>query len=163
MCSVGSLITLRRFLAVTPISHRLCFTPAFQIRPALFETNFSNPTTFFKAKTFAKMTDNKEDLKKKLTPLQYHVTQEKGTERPHTGEYDKFFEEGMYSCVVCGQELFSSKTKFDSGCGWPAFNDVLDQGLVKLSTDTSLAPRIRTEVQCAKCDAHLGHVFDDGP
>ncbi|KAF6206841.1 hypothetical protein GE061_018077 [Apolygus lucorum] len=114
------------------------------------------------SKSFAKMTDNKEDLKKKLTPLQYHVTQEKGTERPHTGEYDKFFEEGMYSCVVCGQNLFSSKTKFDSGCGWPAFNDVLDQGLVKLSTDTSLG-MIRTEVQCSKCDAHLGHVFDDGP
>ncbi|BES95497.1 SelR domain [Nesidiocoris tenuis] len=107
------------------------------------------------------MTD-KDELKKKLTPLQYQVTQEKGTERPFTGEYDKFFEEGMYSCVVCGQELFSSKQKFDSGCGWPAFNDVLDQGLVKLSTDTSLG-MIRTEVQCSKCDAHMGHVFEDGP
>ncbi|XP_045471312.1 methionine-R-sulfoxide reductase B1 isoform X2 [Harmonia axyridis] len=114
--------------------------------------------------TATKMADkvDKAELKKKLTPMQYHVTQEKGTERPYTGCYDKSFEEGTYVCIVCEQSLFSSKTKFDSGCGWPAFNDVLDKGKVKLSPDTS-GGRIRTEVTCSKCDAHLGHVFDDGP
>ncbi|XP_060536427.1 methionine-R-sulfoxide reductase B1-like isoform X2 [Cylas formicarius] len=105
---------------------------------------------------------NQEELKKKLTPLQYHVTQEKGTERPFTGCYDKTFNEGTYVCIVCEQPLFDSSTKYDSGCGWPAFNDVLDQGKVKLSADTSLG-RVRTEVMCASCDAHLGHVFGDGP
>lgn len=105
---------------------------------------------------------DKEELKKKLTPMQYHVTQEKGTERPFTGIYNKNTEAGTYTCIVCSQPLFSSKTKFDSGCGWPAFNDVLDQGKVKLTKDTS-AGMIRTEVTCSKCDAHLGHVFNDGP
>lgn len=117
---------------------------------------------------------SKEDLGKKLTPLQYHVTQEKGTERPFTGEYNKVYDEGSYSCIVCEQYLFSSNTKYDSGCGWPAFNDVLDKGRIKLLPDTSgvganllllitKPGRIRTEVQCSKCSAHLGHVFEDGP
>lgn len=105
---------------------------------------------------------DKEELKKKLTPLQYHVTQEKGTERPFTGIYNKNTEAGTYTCIVCGQALFSSKTKFDSGCGWPAFNDVLDQGKVKLTKDASHG-MIRTEVTCSCCNAHLGHVFNDGP
>ncbi|XP_022902929.1 methionine-R-sulfoxide reductase B1 isoform X2 [Onthophagus taurus] len=111
--------------------------------------------------TTVKMVD-KEDLRKRLTPLQYHVTQEKGTERPFSGCYDKTFETGTYVCICCEQPLFSSDTKYDSGCGWPAFNDVLDQGKVKLLPDTS-GGRIRTEVICSKCNAHLGHVFDDGP
>ncbi|XP_014283685.1 methionine-R-sulfoxide reductase B1 isoform X2 [Halyomorpha halys] len=117
---------------------------------------------------------SKEEILKKLTPLQYHVTQEKGTERPFTGEFDKTFDEGTYSCIVCGQYLFSSNTKYDSGCGWPAFNDVLEKGRIKLLPDTSGVGgnllllianpgRIRTEVQCSRCSAHLGHVFEDGP
>lgn len=105
---------------------------------------------------------NKEELKKRLTPMQYHVTQEKGTERPFSGKYNKNTESGTYTCIVCAQPLFSSQTKFDSGCGWPAFNDVLDQGKVKLTKDTS-HDMVRTEVTCSKCDAHLGHVFNDGP
>ena len=117
---------------------------------------------------------DKGELRTKLTPMQYHVTQERGTERPFTGCYDKFYEEGTYICVVCEQPLFSSNTKYDSGCGWPAFNDVLERGKVKLTPDTSgvggnllllisQPGRIRTEVSCSKCNAHLGHVFDDGP
>lgn len=109
-----------------------------------------------------KIVIDKEELKKKLTPLQYRVTQEKGTERPFTGQYNKTTEAGTYTCIVCAQPLFSSNTKFDSGCGWPAFNDVLDQGKVKLTKDTS-GGMIRTEVTCSRCDAHLGHVFNDGP
>ncbi|KDR18261.1 Methionine-R-sulfoxide reductase B1 [Zootermopsis nevadensis] len=116
----------------------------------------------------------KAELKKRLTPVQYHVTQEKGTERAFTGKYYKTTDAGTYTCVVCGDELFSSETKFDSGCGWPAFNDVLDQGKVKLTKDTSHVGgnllllianpgMIRTEVTCANCGAHLGHVFNDGP
>jgi methionine-R-sulfoxide reductase len=80
----------------------------------------------------------KKDLKERLTPLQYHVTQEAGTERPFTGKYNKFYERGTYVCVVCHQELFSSDTKFDSGCGWPAFYDVLEKGRVTLHNDPSL-------------------------
>ncbi|KAJ8974923.1 hypothetical protein NQ317_010206 [Molorchus minor] len=105
---------------------------------------------------------DKEELRKRLTHMQYHVTQEKGTERPFSGTYNKKYDAGTYVCIVCEQPLFSSDTKYDSGCGWPAFNDVLDQGKVKLSPDTS-GGRIRTEVTCAQCGAHLGHVFGDGP
>ncbi|XP_055698823.1 methionine-R-sulfoxide reductase B1 isoform X2 [Phlebotomus papatasi] len=107
--------------------------------------------------------ESKEALRARLTPLQYQVTQEAGTERPFSGCYDKHYEKGMYVCIVCRQELFSSNTKYDSGCGWPAFNDVLDQGKITLHKDTSIAERIRTEVRCAKCAAHMGHVFEDGP
>ncbi|XP_059485267.1 methionine-R-sulfoxide reductase B1 isoform X2 [Neocloeon triangulifer] len=105
---------------------------------------------------------SKEELKKRLTPMQYHVTQERGTERAFTGKYNKHSEGGTYYCVVCHESLFSSDTKFESGCGWPAFNDVLDSGKVKLTKDTSHG-MVRTEVSCLKCNAHLGHVFGDGP
>ncbi|KAJ8933726.1 hypothetical protein NQ314_013856 [Rhamnusium bicolor] len=105
---------------------------------------------------------DKAELKKRLTPIQYQVTQEKGTERPFSGCFNKIYEAGIYICIVCEEPLFSSETKYDSGCGWPAFNDVLDQGKVKLSPDTS-GGRIRTEVTCAQCGSHLGHVFGDGP
>ncbi|XP_076381008.1 methionine sulfoxide reductase SelR isoform X4 [Megalopta genalis] len=89
--------------------------------------------------TIRRMTSeiDKEELKKRLTPLQWHVTQEKGTERPFSGCYNKFYERGTYTCIICDQELFSSDTKYDSGCGWPAFNEVLEQGRVKLTKDTT--------------------------
>uniref|UniRef100_A0A1B6DF14 Peptide-methionine (R)-S-oxide reductase n=1 Tax=Clastoptera arizonana TaxID=38151 RepID=A0A1B6DF14_9HEMI len=106
--------------------------------------------------------DKKSELKKRLTPLQYHVTQEKGTERAYSGKFYKCTDAGTYSCVVCDIPLFNSDTKFESHCGWPAFNDVLDQGKVKLTKDTSNG-MIRTEVTCSNCGAHLGHVFNDGP
>ncbi|XP_043478833.1 methionine-R-sulfoxide reductase B1 isoform X5 [Leptopilina heterotoma] len=114
--------------------------------------------------TIRKMTTeiDKEELRKRLTPIQWHVTQEKGTERPFTGCYNKVYDKGTYTCLVCDQELFSSETKYDSGCGWPAFNEVLDQGRVKLTKDTS-HDMVRTEVNCSKCGSHLGHVFNDGP
>lgn len=105
---------------------------------------------------------DKSELKNRLTPLQYWVTQEKGTERPFTGKYYHFNEEGTYVCVVCGAPLFSSATKYDSGSGWPSFWEVLDQGNIELREDRSLS-MVRTEVVCKKCGAHLGHVFDDGP
>lgn len=99
--------------------------------------------------------------KKKLTPEQYHVLREKGTETPFSGKFYKNFEKGMYVCAACGQELFSSDTKFDSDCGWPSFDKSL-AGNVQLHDDYSFGMH-RIEVTCSKCGSHLGHVFDDGP
>jgi len=105
---------------------------------------------------------NDDDLREKLTPEQYHILREKGTETPFTGKLLHNKDSGMYTCAVCGQKLFSSDTKFDSGSGWPSFYDVVSQGAVTLTDDTSLGMR-RVEVSCSNCGSHLGHVFDDGP
>jgi peptide-methionine (R)-S-oxide reductase len=100
--------------------------------------------------------------KKQLTPNQFHVTREKGTEPPFTGEYEDTEARGTYKCVCCGQELFPSETKFHSGSGWPSFYAPKDDTAVEVESDTSHG-MIRTEVKCSRCDAHLGHVFEDGP
>jgi len=100
--------------------------------------------------------------KDKLTPLQFEVTQNSGTEAPFSGEYDKHSEEGIYLCVVCESKLFSSETKYNSGSGWPSFYQPLVHESVIEKEDTSHG-RVRTEVTCSKCNAHLGHVFEDGP
>jgi peptide-methionine (R)-S-oxide reductase len=102
------------------------------------------------------------ELKARLTPLQYQVTQKKGTEPAFTGKYAYNKESGVYSCVCCGQELFSSDTKYDSGSGWPSFWLPLASGHVRTHKDISHGME-RTEVTCARCGAHLGHVFEDGP
>ena len=104
----------------------------------------------------------KSDLKQRLTPEQYHVTQEKGTERAFTGVYWDCHDDGVYRCVVCDEPLFSSDTKYDSGTGWPSFFQPLDASKVEVEVDTSHGMR-REEVHCAKCGAHLGHIFPDGP
>ncbi|WP_428118572.1 peptide-methionine (R)-S-oxide reductase MsrB [Candidatus Poriferisodalis sp.] len=103
-----------------------------------------------------------EELRERLTPMQFHVTQEAGTERPFTGETWDNHEAGAYRCVVCDAELFSSDTKFESGSGWPSFTEPVDGGAVETESDRSLG-MIRTEVMCRSCGAHLGHVFPDGP
>jgi peptide-methionine (R)-S-oxide reductase len=102
------------------------------------------------------------DLKKKLTPEEYHITQEKGTEAAFSGKYWNNHMKGMYECVVCGHELFSSETKFDSGTGWPSFDRPVNRENVEIREDSSLFLK-RTEVICKNCGAHLGHLFDDGP
>ena len=105
---------------------------------------------------------NKEDLKDKISKASYIVTQEHGTEAPFSGELLDTKEEGIFTCVCCGNELFSSDTKYDSGTGWPSFWDVLNKNSVGEEIDKSHG-MIRTEVHCQKCNAHLGHLFPDGP
>ena len=105
---------------------------------------------------------DKEELRRRLTPLQYSVTQEADTERPFTGAYWDTHDAGSYRCIVCGETLFESTQKYDSRCGWPSFFDVLDKSKVTTKTDNSFGMK-RTEVRCANCGAHLGHIFDDGP
>ena len=102
------------------------------------------------------------EWRKKLSPKQYKVLREKGTELPFSGEYVNKTDKGMYVCAACGNELFSSDTKFDAGCGWPSFWQAVDSKKIKLQPDKS-HKMDRTEVVCANCGSHLGHVFDDGP
>lgn len=104
----------------------------------------------------------KDELKSKLTPIQYHVTQESGTEPPFQGEYDQHFEDGIYVDIVSGKPLFSSKDKFDAHCGWPSFAKPIEGSEVKENLDTSHGMR-RTEVRSETADSHLGHLFPDGP
>ena len=103
-----------------------------------------------------------EELRERLTPLQYHVTQEAGTERAFTGEYWDNHDDGVYRCVVCDQPLFTSDTKFESGTGWPSFFEPLKDEAVATRRDLGHF-MVRTEAVCSSCGAHLGHVFDDGP
>lgn len=103
-----------------------------------------------------------EELKKKLTPVEYHILREKGTEPPFSGKYATTKEKGMYKCKVCGNPLFSSDTKFDSGTGWPSFTDPATKTSIEYREDSSHGMK-RVEVVCKKCGSHLGHVFDDGP
>jgi len=103
-----------------------------------------------------------EELKERLTPLQFEVTQQAGTERAFTGEYWDCHDDGVYHCIVCDAALFSSDTKFESGSGWPSFYAALDDANVTLVEDRSHG-MVRTEVRCGTCDAHLGHLFPDGP
>ena len=105
---------------------------------------------------------NKEDLKSKISEASYTVTQEHGTEAPFSGELLDTKEEGIFTCICCGNKLFSSDTKYDSGTGWPSFWDVLNENSVGQEIDESHG-MVRTEVHCQKCRAHLGHLFPDGP
>lgn len=107
------------------------------------------------------MSQNDIDWKSRLTPEQYRVLREKGTERPFTGEYLDVDADGKFACAACGQMLFSTDAKFESGTGWPSFEQALP-GAVEYHTDNTLG-MTRTEVTCANCGSHLGHVFDDGP
>ena len=121
-------------------------------------TNLSNPTTA----TPEKLRKSDEKWRQELTPEQYRIARQKGTERAFTGEYYDTKEAGVYRCVCCDQELFSSDAKFDSGTGWPSFSAPCEEAQVATESDRSHG-MIRTEALCSRCDAHLGHVFPDGP
>jgi peptide-methionine (R)-S-oxide reductase len=109
-----------------------------------------------------KIEKSEEEWKKTLTPEQYHVLREKGTERPFTGEYADTHDDGIYRCAGCGSPLFSSDTKYESGSGWPSFYQPVATDALETETDRKFG-MARTEVLCAKCGGHLGHVFPDGP
>lgn len=109
-----------------------------------------------------KISKSPDEWRKQLTPEQYHVTRERGTERPFTGKYWDTHTEGTYKCICCGEPLFSSDAKFDSGCGWPSFFVPLNEENIAELADKTYG-MVRTEVRCSKCGAHLGHVFEDGP
>ena len=109
-----------------------------------------------------KVMKSESEWKQQLTPEQYHVTRESGTERAFTGKYWNTHDSGTYHCVCCGEPLFDSSTKFDSGTGWPSFYKATDPGKVEELKDSSYG-MVRTEARCANCGAHLGHVFEDGP
>jgi len=109
-----------------------------------------------------KINKTESEWKQELTPEQFQVCRQKATEYPFTGAYCDFHEPGVYRCSCCGAQLFSSETKFDSGCGWPSFNQPVSEQAVREETDLSHGMR-RVEVLCSNCDAHLGHVFPDGP
>ena len=109
-----------------------------------------------------KVVKTAEEWQKQLTDEQYHVTREKGTEPAFTGKYNKHYEDGIYKCIGCGTAVFDSKTKFDSGTGWPSFYEPVAEENVEEESDHSFG-MMRTEVLCKRCDGHLGHVFNDGP
>jgi peptide-methionine (R)-S-oxide reductase len=109
-----------------------------------------------------KLKKSEAEWREQLSDEEYHVAREKGTERAFTGRYWETKTPGVYRCVACGEPLFDSETKFDSGTGWPSFYQPIDEGNVETEDDRSFLMR-RTEVHCARCDSHLGHVFDDGP
>ncbi|QIZ84428.1 peptide-methionine (R)-S-oxide reductase MsrB [Bermanella marisrubri] len=110
----------------------------------------------------SKIVKSEQEWREQLDPDVYHVTREKGTERPFTGKLNQNKETGVYHCICCGEPLFSSSGKYDSGCGWPSFYEPLPNAPIEEHKDTSHG-MIRTEITCGKCDAHLGHVFPDGP
>ncbi|XP_031445372.1 methionine-R-sulfoxide reductase B3 isoform X2 [Phasianus colchicus] len=120
------------------------------------------PSGSCRDKKDCKVVFSQEELRKRLTPLQYHVTQEKGTESAFEGEYTHHKAQGIYKCVVCGTPLFKSETKFDSNSGWPSFYDVISPDTITLTDDFSYGMH-RIEISCSQCGAHLGHIFDDGP
>jgi peptide-methionine (R)-S-oxide reductase len=126
----------------------------------------SGTTSIFSQKVQTKETDKVEktdtEWQQLLTPMQFYVLRQKGTERPYTGHLENEFSSGRYYCAGCDNHLFDSDTKYHSGCGWPSFNDVVSKEKIILRKDTSHG-MIRTEVLCSKCEGHLGHVFEDGP
>ncbi|XP_026779020.3 methionine-R-sulfoxide reductase B3 isoform X1 [Pangasianodon hypophthalmus] len=149
-CAVRQM-QLRQHLRPTDSLLPLCLLSAAFLFPGTCRSKTTWPKSF-----------SQEELRKRLTPMQYHVTQEKGTESAFRGEYTDHKEEGIYRCVVCGAPLFMSDKKFDSDSGWPSFFDLIKEDSITLMDDFSYGMH-RVETSCSQCGAHLGHLFDDGP
>lgn len=146
--AAGTLITFARF---SPLSAALAQ-----------KGNHRKPGTLLKFDGVTKVNKTDAEWKQILTPDQYNVTREKGTERPFSSPLNSNHKEGVFECVACGLPLFSSEAKFDSGTGWPSFWQPIAKENVREDVDSSLS-EVRTEVLCARCDSHIGHVFPDGP
>lgn len=138
----------------------LFFITTLQFTSCAQQAASSSSTTMKQQQTKVKLSDN--EWKAKLTPMQYYVLRQKGTERPYTGEFLMNKEKGTYKCAACGEPLFTDDMKFESHCGWPSFDKEIAGGKIKQTEDLSLGMR-RVEITCAKCGGHLGHLFDDGP
>tara|TARA_B100000029_G_scaffold11523_1_gene12278 strand:- start:190 stop:573 length:384 start_codon:yes stop_codon:yes gene_type:complete len=104
-----------------------------------------------------------KEINESLTQEELYVLKDKGTERPFSGKFDTFFEDGVYKCKNCKAELFKSESKYDAGCGWPSFFEAVNEEAIMYKEDNSIFGRPRTEILCANCEGHLGHVFEDGP
>ncbi len=161
--AVGAVAALSKFTglagALLPVDHNVAAGNA-AAGNAIAIGNANDRTA--KAKGIKKVIKTDAEWKQILTPDQYSVAREKGTERPFSSPLNDIHDEGIFECVACGLPVFSSKAKFDSGTGWPSFYQPIDKESVREEVDKSLFER-RTEVLCARCDSHLGHVFDDGP
>jgi peptide-methionine (R)-S-oxide reductase len=145
-------------------------TPAFFLL-VLFTLNLSSCNGQEKRPGSESVTDLKsettiekseDEWRKMLSPQQFHILREKGTDRPFTGKYYRTTDAGVYECAACGNELFTSDMKFDSDCGWPSFDRAVEGGRIKTAKDLSHG-MVRTEILCARCGGHLGHLFEDGP
>lgn len=144
------------------ITVQSCSGSTLQQTQTTMEDTTKNNNPHFSRTDTTKITVPEEAWKKILSPEVYYIARQKGTERPWTSKFEDFKEIGTYYCAVCGNALFKSNTKFDSGCGWPSFYEPIAKGSIIYTPDNSHGMR-RTEVQCGKCKAHLGHVFEDGP
>ncbi len=152
--------SLKLFMCVNALVFAALFVPYWQ--PEILPQNYVQQESLTEADMPEKIVKTDEEWHKLLTPEQYRITREKGTETPFTGKYNNFKEKGVFQCVCCGNVLFSSDTKFDSGTGWPSFWAPFSNKSIEMADDSSLFMK-RTEVLCSRCGAHLGHVFNDGP
>jgi peptide-methionine (R)-S-oxide reductase len=144
------------------ITVQSCSGSTLQQKATTMEDTTKNKNPHFSRTDTAKITVPEDAWKKILSPEVYYIARQKGTERPWTSKFEDFKELGTYYCAVCGNALFKSNTKFDSGCGWPSFFEPLTKTSIIYLEDNTLGMK-RTEVQCGRCESHLGHVFEDGP
>jgi peptide-methionine (R)-S-oxide reductase len=150
------------FIALIALTHIHCGQAQEQTKKPASKMSTSANNPAFNRKSEEKVDMPEEKWKEILTPEQYYIARQKGTERPWTSKFEKFDEKGTYYCAACGNTLFQSYTKFDSGCGWPSFFEPVNKKSL-IYTPDNLHGMQRTEVQCGRCKAHLGHVFNDGP
>lgn len=149
-------------IALTTILWYGCYNNNSQNNPKKMDSTEQKNDPVYSRTDSSKVTLSDEEWKKKLSPEVYYIARQKGTERPFTSKFETSKEIGTYYCAVCGNALFKSDTKFESGCGWPSFYEPISKGSIIYLPDNTLGMK-RTEVECGRCKSHLGHVFEDGP